>query len=1046
MRMTHRTGAYRHARRLAPAALLPLVLAFAAGAAPGREAAVDYTRDVRPILAENCFACHGADAGKRQAGLRLDVAEGAVLRLPSGRSALVPGRPEASELMARITAENARAMPPAATGKKLSARQIDTLRRWVRQGGQYASHWAYSPIRRPAVPPAPKGSLSRWARGPVDRFLLARLAKEGLRPAPEADRRTLLRRISLDLTGLPPRPAEIAAFLDDRRPDAYERQVDRLLASPHYGERMAQYWLDLVRYADTVGYHGDQDVSVWPYRDYVIRAFNSNKPFSEFTMEQLAGDLLPGATVEQRVASAYNRLGMMSTEGGAQDKEYRAKYASDRVRNASVVWLGSTVGCAECHDHKFDPITQKDFYRFAAFFADLKEKGFYDGGFDRGDWGPTMKLPSDAQKAQLARLDAEIAAAKEGVASIPDADLTAERERWEGEVRVLDAAKSTAWTVAAPTEAASSGGATMTVGADGVVQVSGALPDRDTYTVTLPAGDRPIAAVRLEALSDESLPGNSVARSGYYFVLSEFELTLQSGAASPRPIPIAGVLVSRQDEGFPGYAAVDGRLDTGWAQVLGGGGTRTVVFRLREPVRPGADAKLVVRLRHETQPRLSIGKFRLSLSPVAGADLSPQSLPDAVWSAIRKPAAERTQAEAAVVAAHYRGIAAGLAEPRSRLARLETERSLLLGEIPQTLVSESIEPRVIRVLPRGNWMDDSGEVVRPGPPDFLTAARTATGEEAAGRANRRDLAAWIASPENPLAARVFVNRLWKLFFGTGLAKNADDFGAQGEPPVHPELLDWLASDFRSGWDVKRTIRRIVTSTAYRQSSRATPEVAARDPYNRLYARQSALRLDAEFVRDAALAAAGLLSPKTGGRSVRPYQPRGYYAALNFPRREWSADTGEELYRRGLYTLWRRTFLHPSLLAFDAPTREECTVSRTVSNTPMQALVLLNDPIFVEAARGFGERILREGGASFERRLEFAYQCALSRPPRLEETAVMRKLYQRQRARYAAGRADAERLIAAGERPTAGDLDAVELAAWTAVARALLNLHETITRS
>jgi len=1003
---------------------------------------VDFNRDIRPILSENCFACHGADANKRQAGLRLDTPEGLFAKLPSGRAAVAPGQPAASGLIERVTTKVAPLrMPPASTGKKLTRTQIDLLRRWVAQGAPYSGHWAFQPIRRPPLPVLKIKNQKSKIENPIDAFILARLAKEGgLRPSPAADRRTLLRRLSLDLTGLPPTPEEVAAFVSDRSPDAYEKVVDRLLASPHYGERMAQYWLDLVRYADTVGYHGDQEVNVWPYRDYVIHAFNTNKRFDVFTREQLAGDLLPNAGQEQRVASGYNRLGMMSTEGGVQDKEYRAKYAAERVRNLSGVWLGATMGCAECHDHKYDPYTMRDFYRFAAFFADLKEKGFYDGGYARGDWGPSLKLATDAQKAERERLDREIEEAKKALAAVTNELLAEGRAKWEADLKARDVAKTPAWNVARPEKAESSGGSTVTIAPDGVVSVSGMLPEFDAYTVTLPAAQERITAIRLEALPDESLPGNGIARSGYYPVLSEFEVSVQRGEEAPRPVALASVVVSGEDEGFPGLAAMDGRADTGWAIVYAHTYNRTAAFRFAETLHGGPEVRLIVRIRHETKPRLSFGKFRLSLTDLEQADIGAQGVPDNVLAALKKDPAQRKPEEAEAVAAYYRRVAPELEEARRRLARLEAERSLLLGMMPQTLVSEATEPRVMRILPRGNWMDDSGEIVQPGVPHFL---RQITKTD---RATRLDLADWLVSPDNPLTARVFVNRLWKLFYGVGLARNLDDFGAQGEAPAHPELLDWLASEFiRSGWDVRRMVRLMVTSNTYRQSSKADPALRARDPYNRLFARQSSVRLDAESIRDVALAISGLLSRKIGGPSVRPYQPRGYLAALNFPRREWAADTGESLYRRGLYVFWQRTFLHPSLLAFDAPTREECTVNRVVSNTPMQALVLLNDPIFVEAARVFAERILRQGGKTVDEQLRFAFRTALARSPRSKEAAILKRLYQSERARYAADRRAAEQVISVGAWPVAKDLDRAELAAWTAVARALLNLHETITR-
>jgi len=1037
---------------------------------------ISYNRDVRPILSEECFICHGVDSNRRQAGLRLDKPEIAYGKLPSGHIAVVPGDVHASELVARISTRGPMQMPPAWSNKKpLTPAQIKTLTLWVAQGAKYEPQWSYISPRRP---PLPAVHNAVWPRNAIDRFVLARLESNGLPPSAPADRRTLIRRLSLDLTGLPPTPQEVDAFLRDTSPNAYEKVVDRLLASPHYGERLAAYWLDLVRYADTVGYHGDQEVSVWPYRDYVIKAFNTNKPFDVFTREQLAGDLLPNAGAEQRVASAYNRLGMMTTEGGAQDKEYRIKYEVDRVQNASLVWMGATLGCAQCHDHKYDPYTQRDFYRFAAFFADLKEQGYYGGGGD-GDWGPSMRAPSAAQQAELTRCETQLKDVQRAIDAVSNASLADGRRRWEADLRARDAAKQPGWTVARPTQAVSSGGATMTIQPEGAVLVSGALPKYDTYTVTLPAPKDPITGIRLQALGDDSLPGDGVARSGHYFVLSEFEVAVRQGTGPEQPVPLVSAVADRESDGFPAMATIDGRPDTGWAEVYGGG--ETIVFRPAQPIRMAPGAQLVVHLRHQTKPYLAIGKLQISLSSLPQPDLSANGAPDDVLALIRKPEAQRTHDEEAKVEAAYRNVAPELADLHGKQAHLETARRLLLGQIPTTLVSEATTPRTIRILPRGNWMDDSGDVVDPGVPHFLPQIASK------GHATRLDLANWITAPDNPLTARVFVNRLWQLFFGLGIVKTADDFGVQGEAPVNPELLDWLATEFvASGWDVKHIVRLIVTSSTYQQTSDVSPALLARDPENRLMARQTPRRLDAEFIRDVALMAAGVLSPRVGGPSARPYQPKGYLAALNFPRREWAPDAGEDLYRRGFYTFWQRSFLHPSLLAFDAPTREAGTCTRAVSNTPLQALVLTNDPIFVEAARLFAARILTEGGEdiashlsralkdpargpadnrpaggkarlpgsrpdsegvdSFVARLNFAFQTALSRNPDPQEVAILRRLFSQELARYDKDRAAARDLISVGDSPVEADLDPATLAAWTAVARAILNLHETITRS
>ncbi len=807
--------------------------------------AVEFNRDVRPILSDNCFACHGPDKNQRKADLRLDVEEDAKADR-GGYFAVVPGKPAESVLLQRVAAPERERMPPAKFGKKLTPRQAEVLRAWVEQGAKWQKHWSLIPPRRPEPPGVESAS---WPRNPIDRFVLARLESEGLKPSPPADGRTLARRLAFDLTGLPPAPGQIDALLADPSPRAYERLADELLSSPHYGERLALYWLDLVRYADTGGYHSDNHRDVTPYRDYVIGAFNANRRFDRFTAEQLAGDLLPGATTEQKVASGYNRMLQTTEEGGAQAKEYTAKYAADRVRNASSVWLGLTLGCAECHDHKFDPFSQKEFYRFAAFWADVKEKAV-----GRQDQTP---LPTPEQAARLKQFDEQMA------------------------------------------------------------------PLRNTLDTQTPELDAAQAKWETEALA--------------------------------------------------------------------GGG---------------------------------------------------KGLPKEVVAVLMTEAARRTDKQKQDLAKYYRGVAPSLESVRKPLAELQRQRDEVQRQVRSTLVTEAVPPRVMRVLPRGNWLDDSGEVVAPGVPAALSP-RAVSG----GRATRLDLARWMTAPDNPLVARVFVNRLWKLFFGQGLVRSMEDFGSQGAWPTHPELLDWLAAEFReSGWDVKHVVKLMVTSATYRQSSAESEALRKRDPYNRLLARQARFRLDAEAVRDNALSISGLLVPWVGGSAARPYQPAGYWALLNFPKREWQNDHGEGLYRRGLYTYWCRTFPHPSLVAFDAPSREECTVERPRSNTPLQALVLLNDPIYVEAARAFAERIVREGGADVEARLQFAYRQALGRNAAPEEVQTLTRLYQKHLQHYKTETESAAELFKVGERPAPKDLDAAELAAWTSVARVVLNLHETITRN
>lgn len=1006
-------------------------LTLTAHAASTRQ--VRFNQDIRPILSENCFLCHGPDAGSRKADLRLDLAQDARSKV------IVPGKPEESKVIQHVThSDPDELMPPPKTGKKLTPAQIELLRRWVAEGANYEAHWSFLPVER--IEPPPSSEAGRAAH-PIDRFILSRLEREGLKPSPEADRRVLIRRLSLDLLGLPPTPEEVEAFVNDTSPGAFEKLVDRLLASPHYGERMAVWWLDLVRYADSVGYHGDQVVSVWPYRDYVINAFNQNLPFDRFTREQLAGDLLPDSGRPQKVASGYNRLGMMSSEGGVQDKEYRAKYAAERVRNVSGTWLGATMACAECHDHKYDPITTKDFYRMAAFFADLKEKGFYDEGFHLGNWGPSLRLATEAQQKQLDQFDADIATARKALDTVTDKELATAREQWELTAIANDAWGKLAWQNQKPIRASTANGAVLEI-KDEVLTATGPNPDFETYTVELPAPLERITAVRLETLNDEALPGNRIARSGQTYMLSEVEIALRTGTNTVlRPLKVGRVLASAEPDGHPALALVDGRPDTAWAHPHHHSADHRVVFQLAEPVAGGTNVSIVVTLRHETQPRLAVGKFRLGLSSLSWMPADKSGLPDEVLKALKVAPEKRDEKQRKSIARHYRKIAPQLAEAHTRLAKLEAGRSLLLGHIPTTLVTEATTPRTMRVLPRGNWMIDSGEIVEPGVPAALKQIDTGT-----NRATRLDLANWLVSRENPLTARVVVNRLWKLCFGSGITKNTEDLGSQGEWPVHPALLDWLAHDFMNhGWDIKHTLRQMVTSATYQQASTGSRLLDERDPFNRLYARQSRVRLDAEFIRDNALAVSGLLVDQVGGPSVKPWQPPGLWAPLNFPKREYEPDRGPATWRRGLYTHWQRTFLHPALLAFDAPTREECTVNRPPSNTPLQALVLLNDPEYLEAARVFAERIARQPG-DFGQRLRFAFNRALGRAPQAQESKTLEGLFQAQRASFEKDKTAAKALVSVGEAPLPADLDATELAAWTSVSRALLNLHETITRN
>ncbi len=1034
------------------ASLVTFVAPYAAGEEPIR-----FNRDIRPILSDNCFYCHGPDKNKREADLRLDSHEG--LHGTGGEpGALIPGKPDDSPMLHRILSTDPdEQMPPPETGKSLTPEQVALIRRWITEGADFQGHWAFLPRDLSATVPAdatPPSDAERNEQQAVDRQMTARidaLVAQGLQPqklspAPEADRVTLLRRLHFDLTGLPPSEAEVDAFVNDASPDAYASLVDRLLASSHYGERMAMWWLDLVRYADTVGYHGDQEMSVSPFRDYVIASFNANKPFDKFTIEQLAGDLLPDATREQRIASGYNRLGMMSAEGGVQDKEYLNKYMSERVRNATGTWLGITLGCAECHDHKFDPFSAKDFYRFGAFFADIKERGLYSGAHADGNWGPFIKVPTPDQEARRDQLDAELKVARDELQKTTP-ELLAEFAAWE--------AGQVMWETLRPESIISLEGVTLKPQPDGSILASGKNPATDSYLLTIGKLPPKVTAFRLEVLPDDSFPRRGPGRAGNgNFVLSEFVVHHRPAVGETVPVALQNPSATYEQTGaitdnpygkWPIAAALDGDAKGrkwGWAVMEQVGQPHAAVFETASDLTLAEGDSVSIGLwQNLDNPQHTIGRFRLSVTTAPRPVKVSDSVPPAIRAILEIAEGQRTEAQTSELLAHYRTIAPSLEPQRKKVAELEKARGELEAAMVSTLVTEQVEPRMVRVLARGNWMDESGEVVQPAFPEVLALAPT----PADRRLTRLDLARWITDPAHPLTSRVLANRLWKNLFGAGLSVKLDDLGAQGEWPSHPQLLDELAQWMvDSNWDLKRWIRSVVMSRTYRQSSLASPEARQIDPYNRLLARQARFRLDAEFVRDNALSISGLLFNKLGGKSVRPYQPPGYWAYLNFPQREWQNGSGEELYRRGLYTHWQRQYLHPSLLVFDAPSREECTAERPRSNTPLQSLVLLNDPSYVEAARAFAELVLRAEGDD-SRKLDLAFRRALSRPITPEESELLTKLLQSQIDHYRQHPEAAKELLTTGARPSATDIDPVVLAGWTTVARAILNLHEVISR-
>jgi len=989
---------------------------------------IDFARDIRPLLSDNCFSCHGPDAKQRKADLRLDTREGALAN-HGGTSAIVPGNPGESELLARITAaDEGDLMPPSDSGKQLDEAQKGLLREWIVAGAEYDLHWAYKPVTSPEPP---KVDHESFIRNDIDRFLLADMRTRGFEPASETDRRTLIRRLSFDLTGLPPTWEQMQAFAADRSPRAVEKRVDQLLSSPHYGERMAVFWLDLVRYADTMGYHSDNVQTKPLYREYVINAFNDNLPFDQFTREQLAGDLLPGATRLQRIASGYNRLNMTTREGGSQPKEYIAIYLGDRVRNVSAVWMATTLGCTECHDHKYDPFTSRDFYSLGAFFADLEETPV----------GPQKytSLPTAVQQSEVEGLKKRIPALESALKTQTPV-LDAALAKWE--------ASQVQWTVLEPSAATAANGTTLAIRDDQSILASGDLPDVDTYTVTLktvPAGTR---AFRIEVLPDDSLPKKGPGRAGNgNFVITEV-IVKAGGKLVSLQNATASFEQTMANENNPykkwsAASAIDGDArgaSFGWAVLPKVGASQLLVFEATDAIDAAGELTVILKQAHGTQHTL--GRFRVSATDHSGNVTADSAAPQKnIADILAVPLAKRSDDQKKTLAAHFRSFAPELADKRRELADLKAKIKQLEKAFPTSLISVQLsKPRTVRILPRGNWQDESGPVVQPDIPARLNLVRTGA------RASRIDLAEWVVSRDNPLTARVMVNRLWALCFGRGLATPLDDFGAQGMPPMHPELLDWLATDFMDhGWDIKRTIKLLVTSGAYRQSSVTDAAIMAADPQNKWLARQGRWRLDAEMVRDNALAVSGLLAKPIGGASVKPYQPAGYWKHLNFPKRKWAPDSGVSQYRRGLYTFWCRTFLHPSMLAFDAPTREGCVAERTRSNIPQQALVLLNDPTYVEAARVFAERIVQHGGATDAERLAWAFERALTRRPSAAERDILLRLA-KERSEHFAGNIEAAQATATvGEWPVAPSLNPEEVATWAAVARTILNLYETTSR-
>ena len=996
-----------------------------------RLGAVDYQREVRPLLADACFRCHGFDAGARKAGLRLDQRTSATQPAKSGAIPIVPGKPEKSEVLRRLFSVDAdEQMPPPETHRVLTAAEKETLRRWIAEGADYPGHWAFQPVQRPAVPAVGQPG---WVRSAIDPFILAGLEAHGWQPAKEAPPATLLRRVSLDLTGLPPTPAELDAFLADPSPTAYERVVDRLLASPRYGERMSQDWLDAARFADSNGYQVDRDRELWGWRDWVVRAFNRNLPFDTFTVEQLAGDLLPNATLEQKIATGFHRNHMINEEGGIIPEEFLAEYCADRVETTATVWLGLTMNCARCHDHKYDPLTQRDYYRLLSFFHNIPESGVGDYGANiRRSTPPFLKLPSAETDAALARVKADLATTTEKWNQLRQR-LEVGQPDWE--TRAKTAAPN--WQPLAG--AVVTAGETVTpLGAEGVWSggpdaASTATPLRlqAAFPRTAPT------AIQLEwtPRSPTSVRSNSVVAVAEIRLWSvEIQnTTRRTNHWTLRPANLNGTAATTELN-----PAVDGKAETFWRIQPTNAATGTGVFLVQNPATNIAPAELHLTVELRAAETLGAWGFRLRTTELDPALL----IPPEIAPLLAQPIGPRSAEAAQRVTEFQRSRTAEHETLRERIAGLTRQADELDLASPITLVmSEMATPRTTHVLTRGSYQQP-GEVVTADTPTNLLAFA------AEWPRNRLGLARWLVDPRNPLTARVTVNRLWQSVFGLGLVRTAEDFGMQGEPPTHPELLDWLASEFiRTGWDIKAMMKLLVRSATYRQDSRFHPEQAAADPENRWLARGPRHRLTIEAIRDQALAVSGLLVESPGGPSVRPYHPPGLYEQVvaGSSASTYVIGTGTDLYRRTLYTYWKRSVPNPALLLFDMPFRETCTVRRARTSTPLQALNLLNDPTYVEAARALATRMMQAGGTDLESRIRHGFRLTLSREPRPAELAVLAAGWHRAAAAFRQDRTGADGLITVGASRPPAALDPVELAAFTTVASTMLNLDETITQ-
>ncbi|MEJ6582003.1 MAG: PSD1 and planctomycete cytochrome C domain-containing protein [Akkermansiaceae bacterium] len=979
---------------------------------PSALAQVSFNDDIRPLLSNSCYRCHGPDEGDRKGKLRLDTREGA-LHERKGFAAIVPGNLEDSELIYRIvTDDEDEVMPPPGKGDRFTKEQIELFKQWIQEGANYEVHWSYVQPVRPKVPG------SEWeTRNAIDAFIGDRLKKEGLSPGEEADRYTLIRRVSLDLTGLSPTVEEVDAFIADKSADAYGKLLDRLLAKPTFGEHWARMWLDLARYADSAGYADDPERTIWAYRDWVIRAFNANMPFDQFTIEQIAGDLLPNSTEDQLIATAFHRNTKTNNEGGTSDEEFRNAAVVDRVNTTMATWMGTTAACAQCHTHKYDPITHAEYFQMFDIFNQSEDA-------DRKDESPVIQVMGEGNEVQFAKLTAEIESLKTE-ALVSKKDNPKALAKWEADLK----ANSARWQVLVPSEMTATSGATFQVGSDGSILMSGKTAGTDDYTMTATSKLKKITALKIEALAYDQLGSGGPGRTGN-FVINEIELSAGKTKAS-----FTHASSTYDQSKFGAASAIDGDAgkDSGWA--VGGalGQDHHLVVELEKPL-DGQELTLKLLQQYPNHP---LGRFRILVTDASGPSVA---LPASVLEILKKPDSTRSDAETATLTGFYAKSNPEAIALEQKIADLKKQLVSLkpLTSIPVMREFPEAKHRKTHIQLRGSYQS-LGDEVSAGVPAVFGAL------PAGVAADRLAMAKWLVRDENPLTARVVANRFWENLFGVGIVLTSEEFGSQGERPSHPELLDWLAIEFmEGGWDVKKFLRLLVTSAAYRQNSHVTDEMASRDPDNRLVARGPRVRLTAEMIRDQALAVSGLLSSKMYGEPVRPPQPNLGLKAAFGGGTDWKTSDGEDKFRRGVYTSWRRSSPYPSMATFGAPNREVCTVRRGSTNTPLQALVTLNDPVYIEAAQALARRMASQGG-TVASRLEQGFRLCLSRPPNSTEAARLLDLYDSTRAKYAADAKLAHEMATNPIGPVPAGADVIDLAALTVVGNILLNLDETLMK-